>query len=126
MSTEMPRPRIARTNSIMRDYFGGIQSGEHFVQQNRFRLGGQRPRHLQAFLAADGEFPRGCVGPIRQPGLFEYLARHLAGLLERKVLRAEAGADDYVLQHGQIVQRFYDLVSPRQPCRGHFRLAAIR
>ena len=36
------------------------------------------------------------------------------------MLRAKAGADDHIVEHGQLVQRFHDLVRTRQPMPGNF------
>ena len=130
MITAMPRAQSARMTGTMSRNLGGVQSGQHLVEQKELRRGRERPGQFQALAAGHREGVRRPVEQIAETDL----ASDRLGNAERVGARGvtQIRADQNVVAHRNAAERLHDLegpgdAAPRQAMRrlaGHV-LAAI-
>ena len=106
--------------------FGGVQPGQHLVEQQQSRLGGERARNFQPLLAGQGERARRRSGTLGQSNLLQHFERGGARGLQTKRFPSEARAYRDVVQHAHAIQRLHDLVRARQAQLHHLDRAKGR
>ena len=105
-----PRSRMLRMTVEHARDLGRVEAGEHLIEQEEERPGGERAGELEPLLPGDGELRRRRRQPVFEADEHCDLAGDRAGARKRQMLAAEAGADRAVLEHGEVGKRLHDLV----------------
>ena len=121
MTMVMPRSRMAADDRHDVADLGGVEAGQHLVEQQQPRLGRQRARKLEPLAAGDRQ-RRG--RPVEQVAQARPRARPRRRRQARRRARGrrQMRADRDVLPHRQARERLHDLegagdAAPRQPMR---------
>ena len=95
--------------------FGGIESREHFIEQEQIGTRRQRPSHFQPLLLRDVQTAGQLISSGCQPDKFQHFVCDLRGIAEMLILVPEARANHDVLPNRKFIQGLDDLVRACHP-----------